>query len=139
MPILQSSCGFAYWMQLFYTFNKVLGTFSLSHTKNLGQMQHVIEKTWKVTLLIDTPYKGISTWNLPRQTLDDICSLDDGSSPRTYSQKLGQPSPAYFYVQKGLLFEWWSVCMWKRRLGWRRFLLCGVGAFQVQRKNQCGP
>jgi hypothetical protein len=21
-------------------------------------------------------------------------------------------------------------------LGWRRFLLCGVGAFQVQRKNQ---
>jgi hypothetical protein len=29
--------------------------------------------------------------------------------------------------------------MWKRRLGWRRFLLCGVGAFQVQRKNQCGP
>ncbi len=28
--------------------------------------------------------------NLPRQTLNDICSLDDGSSPRTYSQKLGQ-------------------------------------------------
>jgi len=27
--------------------------------------------------------------NLPRQTLNDICCLDDGSSPRTYSQKLG--------------------------------------------------
>ncbi len=50
--------------------------------------------------------------NLPRQTLNDICSLNDGSSSRTYSQKLGEPSPAYFYVQKGLLFEWWSVCMW---------------------------
>jgi len=26
--------------------------------------------------------------NLPRQTLNDICRLNDGSSPRTYSQKL---------------------------------------------------
>jgi len=49
--------------------------------------------------------------NLPRQTLNGICSLDDGSSPRMDSQKLGQPSPAYIYVEKGLLFEWWSVCM----------------------------
>jgi hypothetical protein len=24
----------------------------------------VIEKTWKVTLLIDTPFKGISTWKV---------------------------------------------------------------------------
>jgi len=77
--------------------------------------------------------------NLPRQTLSYICSLDDGFSPRVYSQKSLQPTPASFYVQKGLLFEWWSVCMWQTRLGWRRFLLCGVGAFQVQRKNQCGP
>ncbi len=28
-------------------------------------MQYVIEKTWKVTLLIDTPYKGIGTWKVP--------------------------------------------------------------------------
>jgi hypothetical protein len=28
--------------------------------------------------------------NLPRQTLNHICHLNDGSSPRTYSQKLGR-------------------------------------------------
>jgi hypothetical protein len=86
----------------------MLGKFSLSHRKNLGQMQCVIEKTWKVTLLIDTPYKREKylEGSLSRQTLSDVCSLDDGSSPRIYSQKIGagsqqptsQPSPAYFYV-----------------------------------------
>jgi hypothetical protein len=82
--------------------------------KNSGHIQCVMEKTWKVTLLIDTPYKGRSTYlegNLPRQTLSYICSLDDDISPEMYSQKLLQPAPANFYVQKGLLLEWWSVCM----------------------------
>jgi hypothetical protein len=70
--------------------------------------RNVMEKTWKVTLLIDTPYKREKylEGSLSGQTLSDVCSLDDGSSPRIYSQKIGagsqqptsQPSPAYFYV-----------------------------------------
>jgi hypothetical protein len=32
--------------------------------KNSGHIQCVMAKTWKVTLLIDTPYKGRSTWKV---------------------------------------------------------------------------
>ncbi len=83
--------------------------------------RNVMEKTWKVTLLIDTPYKREKylEGSLSGQTLSDVCSLDDGSSPRIYSQKLGQAhnnQPASllqltFMYKKVFLFEWWSVCM----------------------------
>jgi len=91
----------------------VLGKFSLSHSKKLGSYPMCDGKNLegnfidRQTIQREKYLEG----NLPRQTLSYICSLDDGISPGTYSQKLLQPAPANFYVQKGLLFEWWRVCM----------------------------
>jgi hypothetical protein len=57
----------------------------------------LIEKTWVISNVWLTKLgrhtiqrEKYVEGNLPTQTLSDNCSVDDGSSPRTYSQKLGQ-------------------------------------------------
>ncbi len=73
----------------------------------------LIEKTWVIYAMCDwenlegnfidrhtVQRDKYLEGNLPRQTFNDICSLNDGSSPRMDSQKLGQPSPATFMYKR---------------------------------------
>ncbi len=76
--------------------------------------------------------------NLPRQTLNHICHLDDGSSPRMYSQKLGRAhkdQPASFlqltFMYKKVFYLSGGVFARDKQDWAEEDFFSGVGAFQA--------